>query len=515
MAQSARRRAPVARGPGHRVALLAAVAALAVPAALGPPGPSARAADGAPVPSQAQVEAGRQQVTAAADQVGQIEAALAAAGARADTLSTDVAGAVEAYNGARVRLDAAITRARRAQLAADRAQQQVAASQAELGRFASAAYRSGGDLGSLSAVLYAESPHDLLSRASALASIGDSRRTTLESLRSAQAYATVLDRRAADLVAQRRVATREVAAAKSAAEARLAGQQRAVAEIASQRETLVRRLARVRHTSVRLERTRQAGLEQARQEALRRAAEQKAREVARAAEASRAAAAAKAAEDARAAAAEQARKDADARAAAAAADAAGSGGGGNGGSGGSGGNGGGGDSSGGGGGSEPPSSPSGGSSDPGGSGSGGSGSGGSGSAGNAPDPTPPGSSQGSSSGAQAAIDFARAQLGKPYRWAAAGPASFDCSGLTMRAWQQGGVSLPHYSVAQYAQSMKVALGELRPGDLVFFASGSDYRSIYHVGLYVGGGQMIEAPYTGESVRVSSIYRASLFGAARP
>ena len=85
----------------------------------------------------------------------------------------------------------------------------------------------------------------------------------------------------------------------------------------------------------------------------------------------------------------------------------------------------------------------------------------------------------------------------------------------MRAWQQGGVSLPHYSVAQYAQSMKVALGDLRPGDLVFFASGSDYRSIYHVGLYVGGGQMIEAPYTGESVRVSSIYRASLFGAARP
>ena len=85
----------------------------------------------------------------------------------------------------------------------------------------------------------------------------------------------------------------------------------------------------------------------------------------------------------------------------------------------------------------------------------------------------------------------------------------------MRAWQAGGVYLPHYSVAQYQQGQKVGLGELRRGDLVFFASGSDYHSIYHVGLYIGDGQMIEAPYTGENVRISSIWRSSLFGAARP
>ena len=106
-------------------------------------------------------------------------------------------------------------------------------------------------------------------------------------------------------------------------------------------------------------------------------------------------------------------------------------------------------------------------------------------------------------------------MGKPYQWGADGPSTFDCSGLVMRAWQQGGVYLPHYSVAQYEQSQKIGLGDLRAGDLVFFASTSDYHSIYHVGLYIGGGQMIEAPYTGESVRVSSIYRSSLFGAARP
>jgi cell wall-associated NlpC family hydrolase len=86
----------------------------------------------------------------------------------------------------------------------------------------------------------------------------------------------------------------------------------------------------------------------------------------------------------------------------------------------------------------------------------------------------------------------------------------------MRAWEQAGVSLPHYSVAQYERSEKVAVTDLRRGDLVFFASDpGNHRSIYHVGLYIGGGQMIEAPYTGENVRVSSIWRGSLFGAARP
>lgn len=105
-----------------------------------------------------------------------------------------------------------------------------------------------------------------------------------------------------------------------------------------------------------------------------------------------------------------------------------------------------------------------------------------------------------SSGAGAAVAYARAQLGKPYQWGAAGPNSFDCSGLTMMAWQAGGVSLPHYTAAQYANTAHVAIADLQPGDLVFF--GSD---LHHVGLYVGGGQMIDAPRTGENVKIQSIY----------
>lgn len=109
--------------------------------------------------------------------------------------------------------------------------------------------------------------------------------------------------------------------------------------------------------------------------------------------------------------------------------------------------------------------------------------------------------------AAAAIAFARDQLGKPYTWGGEGPHSFDCSGLTMRAWEAGGRALVHYSGAQFAQTSRVPIAELAPGDLVFF--GSSAKTIHHVGLYAGNGTMIEAPRTGLDVRYSSIYRASL------
>ena len=112
--------------------------------------------------------------------------------------------------------------------------------------------------------------------------------------------------------------------------------------------------------------------------------------------------------------------------------------------------------------------------------------------------------------AQVAVDTAKAQLGKPYVYAAAGPDSFDCSGLTMFAWAAAGVSISHNAEAQYQSLPHVAQSALAPGDLVFFGN-----PIHHVGMYVGGGTMIEAPYTGVDVRYHTIYRPDYAGAARP
>lgn len=116
------------------------------------------------------------------------------------------------------------------------------------------------------------------------------------------------------------------------------------------------------------------------------------------------------------------------------------------------------------------------------------------------DPVPP-----ANAGADAAIAFARDQLGEPYVWAADGPDSWDCSGLTMGAWAAGGISLPHYSVAQYQQSTPISVGDLRPGDLVFWSSSSSSSGIFHVALYTGDGMMIHAPRTGRPVTEESMY----------
>ena len=115
-----------------------------------------------------------------------------------------------------------------------------------------------------------------------------------------------------------------------------------------------------------------------------------------------------------------------------------------------------------------------------------------------------------SSQAQIAVDTAKAQLGKPYVYAGSGPDVFDCSGLTMYAWAAAGVSISHNAEAQYQSLPHVSQSELAPGDLVFFGS-----PIHHVGMYVGGGTMIEAPYTGVDVRYHTIYRPDYAGAARP
>ena len=108
-----------------------------------------------------------------------------------------------------------------------------------------------------------------------------------------------------------------------------------------------------------------------------------------------------------------------------------------------------------------------------------------------------------------AIRFAQKMLGKPYRWGAEGPGSFDCSGLTSWAFKEAGVTLPRSSSQQARVGTPVSRDELRPGDLVFF-----YQPVSHVGIYVGDGKMINAPQTGDVVKYSSITSRKLASARR-
>lgn len=113
-------------------------------------------------------------------------------------------------------------------------------------------------------------------------------------------------------------------------------------------------------------------------------------------------------------------------------------------------------------------------------------------------------------GAQTAVDAALSQMGKPYQWGAEGPDTYDCSGLTLWAWAHADVSLPHNSGMQYAATRRVPRDDWQPGDLLFYGN-----PIHHVSMYIGNGQMVEAPYTGSEVRVVSAYRSDYVGAGRP
>jgi cell wall-associated NlpC family hydrolase len=129
-----------------------------------------------------------------------------------------------------------------------------------------------------------------------------------------------------------------------------------------------------------------------------------------------------------------------------------------------------------------------------------------------PPPPPTGSSDTAQApGVSSVLDYARAQLGKPYQWAGAGPDSFDCSGLVMMAWSQAGIYFPHLAQDQYDLTTRIPLSAMIPGDLVFFGTPDN---VYHVGIYIGNGNMIDAPETGQDVSVQSIYWDSLLGAGR-
>ena len=124
----------------------------------------------------------------------------------------------------------------------------------------------------------------------------------------------------------------------------------------------------------------------------------------------------------------------------------------------------------------------------------------------------PAATPATSKGGAAALAFAVQQLGKAYAFGAAGPASYDCSGLTSAAWKAAGVSLPRTSQQQFAVGTKVAQADLRPGDLVFFYSTTKPT---HVALYVGDGVILHAPRPGKTVEYSKLAYMPFSGARRP
>jgi cell wall-associated NlpC family hydrolase len=115
-----------------------------------------------------------------------------------------------------------------------------------------------------------------------------------------------------------------------------------------------------------------------------------------------------------------------------------------------------------------------------------------------------------SGSAGAAVNYALSQVGDAYVYGAAGPDAFDCSGLTMMAWAQAGVSLPHSSSGQMGSGTPVSQSELQPGDLVFY-----YSPVSHVGIYIGNGQIVHAANPSTGVQVTGVTSMPYSGAVRP
>ncbi len=109
-----------------------------------------------------------------------------------------------------------------------------------------------------------------------------------------------------------------------------------------------------------------------------------------------------------------------------------------------------------------------------------------------------------------AVKFAFDQLGKPYKWASAGPNSYDCSGLTLASWRSVGVKLPHNAAMQYQTIKHITRSELEPGDLVFY-----FNPVHHVGIYLGSDKIINAPTYGRPVQVAPLDMAPIHGYGRP
>ena len=459
----------------RRVALATTTLAI-VAGAIGSTAMPAAAAKKPVIPSQSQVDQANAAAQAKAQQIGQTEAQLAAANASLNTLNNQVEAVVEAYDGATAKVDAAQQRLAKAQSALTAANNARANAQIQMNQFAAASYRGGGSLDRLSALMTSDSPGSFLTRASTLSALARHEQSVISQMTSAQDAQAAAQDAANAALADQQVELQVAAKAKDAAIAAVNAQAGQIAAINTSQLNLQAQLAVLRGTAKDLATARAAGLK-------RQAEERAAAAAAAKAAAARAAAARAAAAAAALAAQRRAAALALQQAAASHQNNGGNNGGGNGDS-----------NSGGDGGIVPPG----------------------------------GTSISTSAQRQGAIAFAESQMGVWYRWAGAGEVgptvtatgvqnvpAYDCSGLTMRAYQAVGLSLAHYTGAQWDAGLHVSQAQLQPGDLVFFATNTnDPSTIHHVGIYIGNGQMIDAPATGEQIGIHNAFRPDYIGAVQ-
>ena len=421
-------------------------------------------------PSQQSVDQAKAQVLTVGAQVAALDAEYSRAAAALVGLQQRASAFAEAANGAKWELDQATTKATKARGAAKAAGAEARGARSDLRAYAAAVYQQGGPLGTFAPVFEAGDPQELIDRASALELVGANQDARLVEALHVSGTADTLLRAADAAETARRAAADKATKAERIARDELALAGVEASRLSRTRASLAERLAGLRDTSARLEKERLDAIAreaQANQEASRPPADGGATPPRPSASSTSRPASSTTTRPTTSSTSSTPPSSSSTKSTTT---------------------------------TRPPSSSSSSSTPP------------------PPPPPPPSSSSTSTppppppppppaSGAAAAIAYASAQLGKPYEWAAEGPDSFDCSGLTMMAWRQAGVYLSHYTGAQWAETTRVPIDQLAPGDLVFF--GSSGPTSHHVGLYIGGGQMIEAPYTGAYVRYASIYRSDL------
>ena len=405
-------------------------------------------------PSEEEIAAAQAAEEAAKMSVAQIEVKLAEVSASAATATQNAQIAGENLNEANIALAEATATASQASAEADAAEAAFQEGKQQIASVAQAAYRGGGGtLDALAPYLDSDGLRSVETKQAGISSFSASAEAKMQNVAALEQVAKVTRDAANTALASQQAATDEVQARTDAANQAAAAAQNEAAIVAAQRSAYVQELATKQNTTVDLINQREAALEAERQEAARIAAEQ-------------AAAAAEAQRQADAAAAAERQAAADAAAAAQA--------------------------------SSSSSSSSDDEDDD------------DGYSYSAPsysyeEPSYSAPSYSGGGGASTAIATAQSYLGVPYVWGGESYGGVDCSGLTMLAWGSAGVDLPHLSRAQYSYGTHVPIGSMEAGDLIFWSSNGTQSGIYHVAIYLGGGQMIEAPTFGVPVRITGVY----------